>query len=175
MMKARRHWGTGKAIALALLVLMQIASALFFALDALSDYDIGITLPDGLPHTRLELLAVVALVLSIVVTAVEMRRVLGRQRVLENQIRAASGAFAEIIEEYFREWALTPSEREVALLAIKGFAIADIARLRETRPGTVKAQLNAVYTKAGVSGRQQLLSLFIEELMGDGLPLQPAA
>jgi hypothetical protein len=31
----------------------------------------------------------------------------------------------------------------------------------------VKAQTNAIYRKSGVSGRPQLLSLFIEDLMDD--------
>jgi DNA-binding NarL/FixJ family response regulator len=44
-------------------------------------------------------------------------------------------------------------------------SIADIARLRQTSEGTVKAQSNAIYRKAGVNGRTQLLSLFIEDLM----------
>jgi DNA-binding CsgD family transcriptional regulator len=55
------------------------------------------------------------------------------------------------------------------MLAIKGLSIAEIAAMRQTREGTVKAQCNAIYGKAGVSGRQQLLSLFIEELMGEAL------
>jgi DNA-binding CsgD family transcriptional regulator len=41
----------------------------------------------------------------------------------------------------------------------------EIAELRQTSEGTVKAQTNAIYRKAGVSGRPQLLSLFIDELM----------
>ena len=41
--------------------------------------------------------------------------------------------------------------------------------MRNTREGTVKAQNAAVYRKAGVSGRPQLLSLFIEDLMTDSL------
>jgi len=41
----------------------------------------------------------------------------------------------------------------------------EIARLRDTSEGTVKAQSNAIYRKAGVSGRYQLLSLFVDELM----------
>ena len=32
----------------------------------------------------------------------------------------------------------------------------------------MKAHSNAIYRKAGVNGRTQLLSLFIEDLMGDG-------
>jgi DNA-binding CsgD family transcriptional regulator len=76
--------------------------------------------------------------------------------------------------EHFDTWALTPSERDVALLAIKGLSISEIAEVRTTKEGTIKAQCNAIYSKAGVSGRQQLLSLFIEELMADGL-VNPAS
>ena len=75
----------------------------------------------------------------------------------------------QLVEEYFEQWGLTPSEKDVALLAIKGLSISEIARVRETKDGTIKAQSNAIYRKAGVSGRSQLLSLFIEELMSDGL------
>ena len=57
----------------------------------------------------------------------------------------------------------------MALFAIKGLSTQEIAALRNTREGTVKAQTNAIYRKAGVSGRPQLLSLFIEDLMDDAL------
>ena len=68
---------------------------------------------------------------------------------------------------WFIEWALTPAERDVALFAIKGMSTSEIATLRATSEGTVKAQTNAIYRKAGVSGRPQLLSLFIDDLMRD--------
>jgi hypothetical protein len=55
----------------------------------------------------------------------------------------------------------------VALFAIKGLTTAEIAALRGTSEGTVKAQTNAIYRKAGVTGRPQLLSLFIDELIGE--------
>ena len=58
-------------------------------------------------------------------------------------------------------------EADVALFAIKGLSTAEIAALRQTSEGTVKAQTNAIYRKAGVSGRSQLLSLLIEDLMRD--------
>lgn len=158
-----------KVLALAALVMVQVIAGGFFALDALSDFGVGPAIPDGTLQNRLELLAVAALAFSILVTGHELRRILARQRKVETQLRIASGAFADVVREHFERWQLTPSEREVALLALKGFAIGEIAALRETRPGTVKAQLNAVYTKAGVKGRHQLLSLFVEELMGEGL------
>ena len=56
-----------------------------------------------------------------------------------------------------------------ALLLIKGLSLAEIAALRETREGTIKAQSNAIYRKAEVAGRAQLVSLFIEDLMADDL------
>ena len=49
----------------------------------------------------------------------------------------------------------------------------EIARLRATSEGTVKAQTNAIYRKAGVTGRPQLLSLFIEDLMRDDGSVRP--
>ena len=73
------------------------------------------------------------------------------------------------MEDRFDDWSLTPSERDVAMLAIKGLSIAEIAEARQTKNGTIKAQSNAICRKAGVSGRPQLLSLFIDELMVDEL------
>ena len=37
--------------------------------------------------------------------------------------------------------------------------------LRGVSEGTVKAQTNAIYRKAGVSGRTQLLALFIDQVV----------
>jgi DNA-binding CsgD family transcriptional regulator len=70
-----------------------------------------------------------------------------------------------LCDDHFTEWGLTAAERDVALFALKGMSIAEIAELRQTSQGTVKAQTNAIYRKAGVSGRPQLLSLFVDELM----------
>ena len=76
-------------------------------------------------------------------------------------------SFADVIERHFRDWRLSESEREVAMMAIKGLSVAEMAEARQTREGTVKAQCAAIYRKAGVSGRLQLLSYFIEELVAD--------
>ena len=99
--------------------------------------------------------------------AVLLARTMRRNRAMESQLRQVSGAFAELLDERFGEWGLTRSERDVAWFTIKGLSIAEIARLRGTSEGTVKAHSNAIYRKAGVSGRTQLLSLFIEDLMGE--------
>jgi DNA-binding CsgD family transcriptional regulator len=101
-------------------------------------------------------------------------RTIRQYRVLELRVQRASGLFTELLDERFGQWGLTPSERDVAWFALKGMSTAEIAALRGTSEGTVKAQSNAIYRKAGVNGRAQLLSLFIEDLM-EAPPGQAAA
>ena len=113
----------------------------------------------------IEIGAAFGLVIGVAVTARLMVLSLRRQRAAEANLRVASGAFMAVLEERFAEWGLTPAERDVALFAIKGLSSADIAALRNTSEGTVKAQSTAIYRKAGVNSRAQLLSLFIDALM----------
>ena len=70
-----------------------------------------------------------------------------------------------MLDDCLTRWALSPAERDVAIFAIKGMSNAEIAALRDKSEATIKAQLNAVFRKAGVNGRAQLISYFIEVLM----------
>ena len=65
------------------------------------------------------------------------------------------------------------SKNTFANFLTKGLNTRDIAEMRGTSEGTVKAQTNAIYRKAGVTGRTQLLSTFIEDLMDDALMPRP--
>lgn len=121
----------------------------------------------------IEIGAALGLVLGVVVGTWMLIASNRRARHMESRLRAASGAFAELLEDRFLEWNLTPAERDVAWFTMKGLSIGDIARLRNTSEGTVKAQSNAIYRKSGVSGRAQLLSLFIEEML-QGVEAKPA-
>lgn len=114
----------------------------------------------------LELGAALGLVLGLVLGAVALRRTRQRAEASEERLRVVSGAFHALIEERFTQWGLTAAERDVAMFSLKGLSLQEIAALRNTSEGTVKAQTNAIYRKADVSGRAQLLSLFIEDLMG---------
>ncbi|MEX0370423.1 MAG: helix-turn-helix transcriptional regulator, partial [Tateyamaria sp.] len=104
----------------------------------------------------------------------ELRQMMHREDQITDQLKVASGAFAELLEARFDEWQLTEAERAVAVLALKGFSVAEMAQLRDTAQGTIKAQCAALYRKADVSGRLQLLSLFLDDLMAETLvPAQP--
>lgn len=123
----------------------------------------------------IEIGAAVGLVLGLLLGAVALERAFRGQRLALERLRRASGAFMSLLSERFAEWGLTPAEADVALFAIKGLSTAEIAGLRQVSEGTVKAQTAAIYRKAGVTGRSQLLSLFIEDLMRDDGALRPAA
>jgi len=60
------------------------------------------------------------------------------------------------------EWPeLTPTEREVARLAVAGLPNREIAQRRHVSRPTVARQLSAIYAKLGVSSRAALAALFI--------------
>lgn len=143
---------------------VQTLCAVFFLMNiAISIF--GLTPLPWAAYEAIEVGAALGLVLGSVLGAIALRRSQKRTDRIEAQLKAASGAFMELLEERFTDWGLTPAESDVALFAIKGLSTQDIAALRQTSEGTVKAQTNAIYRKAGVSGRPQLLSLFIDDLM----------
>lgn len=173
MMRRPRDLRHRARLTLLVTVAVQVLCALFFV----SDIVLSVL---GLPplawslREAIEIAASVGLLLGIALGVVIIRQNVARTAEVEGQLRAASGAFMELLQERFVDWGLTPAERDVALFAMKGLSTQDIAQLRATSEGTVKAQTNAIYRKAGVSGRPQLLSLFIDDLMS-GPVIAPAA
>ena len=106
----------------------------------------------------------------------ELRQILAPMDQMETGLRMARGEVVQIIQAYFDQWGLSPAERDVALLLLKGVDNESIAEMRGTAKGTVSAQSAAIYAKASVDGRAQLISLFLEELLaGEAAPsTQPA-
>lgn len=157
-------------IAIAGLLALQFVCAVFVL------YDLGIGVlglrVDPLSwalYEAFEVASALGLVLGAGLSAWALKRSCRERDDAESRLRLARGAFSDVLQERFDEWALTPAERDVALMCIKGFSIREIAALRNTSEGTTKAQTAAIYRKAEVGGRAQLLSLFVDELMGDGL------
>lgn len=158
-----------RLVTLWVLFFVQLVCGVFFFGDAFFD---NFGYPAALifrSSDKIEFVIAAGLLFSLGFTASELWRLLRRHRKLEDQLKVASGAFSELLDTHFSSWGLTASERDVALLTIKGLSLAEVAALRDTREGTIKAQCTAVYKKAGVSSRAQLVSLFIEELMGETL------
>ncbi len=75
------------------------------------------------------------------------------------------------IDEQLTRWALSPAEREIALLLLKGLSHKEIAEVRSVSETTVRQQARSLYRKAGLSGRSDLAAFFLEDLLG---PREPA-
>src|SRR3954469_7134850 len=69
------------------------------------------------------------------------------------------------IDGQFDKWGLSPAERDIALLQLKGLRHKEIAELRNTSERTVRQQALAIYRKAGLSGRTDLAAFFLEDLL----------
>ncbi|MEL6914082.1 MAG: helix-turn-helix transcriptional regulator [Pseudomonadota bacterium] len=150
---------------LILLLVFETICAGFFIVDILSAL-LGIPQLPWRVHEMVEIGAALGLLAGIGVTGRLFLLSLRRSAAAEQALKAASGAFRELLEERFEEWGLTPAERDVALFVIKGCPTAEIAEMRGTSAGTVKAQTAAIYRKSGAGNRSQLVSLFVEDLMG---------
>jgi DNA-binding CsgD family transcriptional regulator len=157
-----------------LLFLAQALCAILFVSDIFSSV-IGFASAPMSWEMRelLEISAALGLIAGAVLGGLAMRRAVKDRNHAQERLRRASGAFLDLLQERFVEWRLTPAEKDVALFAIKGMSTAEIAVLRSTSEGTVKAQTNAIYRKAGVTGRPQLLSLFIDDMMREDTDLRP--
>ena len=158
------------------LLLVQAACAFFFVSDILASvFGLRTTPISWQTRELMEIGAAIGLILGLALGAIALYRTIRQRNLAEERLRRASSDFMDMLEESFADWGLTAAERDVALFAIKGMSTAEIAALRNTSEGTVKAQTNAIYRKAGVTGRSQLLSLFIEDLMRSSpAPAKPA-
>jgi len=70
------------------------------------------------------------------------------------------------IDDQLERWSLSPAEKAIALLLLKGLSHKEIAGLREVGETTVRQQARAIYRKAGLSGRNDLAAFFLEDLLG---------
>lgn len=97
------------------------------------------------------------------------RRVLQEHRAERDAWRrSAEQALAGLgraIDDQFRAWQLTPAEREVALLLLKGHGHKQIAALTARSERTVRQHAVSVYEKAGLSGRAELAAFFLQDLL----------
>lgn len=152
-------------IAFAAVLLMQSVAAIFFLGDSAAD----LMADTWSAHTLFEAFVSLALIFGVGLSFWHLRLTLQQMHDQERALETARGKLAEAISGQFDHWGLTPAERDVGLLAIKGLDVAEIAGIRGAAQGTVRAQLARIYAKAGVSGRAQLAAWFVEDLLTDAI------
>lgn len=78
--------------------------------------------------------------------------------------RLLHGLGAEI-DSQFERWSLTPAERQVAMLLLKGLGHKEAASVLDRSERTVRQHAVSVYRKSGLSGRAELAAFFLEDLL----------
>lgn len=138
-------------------------------------------------HVALEILAAGLALLGAVHllrSTLRLRRRLVRQAEDLSQVRAQAEAWRQqarrhveglsrSIDAQLDGWRLSPAEKEVAFLLLKGLGLREIAYLRGTHEKTVRAQSASIYAKAGLAGRSELAAFFLEDLLVPRAGLDP--
>jgi DNA-binding CsgD family transcriptional regulator len=163
--KAPRDAARRQTAALSAFLVVQSLGTVFFVGDVIGDLRED---PKSF-HFLFEATVTVALVLGVLFGAYALRRTIEFLRAQEAALNVARGALSDVIDRQFQDWALTPAERDVAFLALKGLDVAEIAEMRGAAHGTVRAQLTRIFAKAEVSGRAQFAAFFVEDLLGEGI------
>jgi DNA-binding CsgD family transcriptional regulator len=151
--------------------------ALFVSVDILDDLASG----TGAAHIALQV--VVVLLGAPAALAVwrrgrrevsQLERDLSRTRLeaalWRHEARAALEGLSLAIDGQFDRWELTPAEREVGLLLLKGLSLKEVAGARGTSERTAREQARSVYRKSGLAGRAELAAFFLEDLLAPREP-----
>ena len=131
-MNARARRIERKATGISILVALQALACAFFLVDLVGD-----VVADGIGlHLAIEGMAALALLIAVVLGSLQVRSLIAAARRDEAAVAAAQGAMTDLIALRFAEWQLTSAEADVALFALKGCDIAEIASLRGSAAGT---------------------------------------
>lgn len=148
----------------ATIMALQAIASIFFIIDGIEDQVVQAEQGFSLA-AAMECLIAIALLGGIALSSRYIVRLIREVAWQKQSLDRAKGALADHILLRFQEWKLTPGEGEVALFALKGCDVAEIARLRGAAAGTIRSQLSQIYAKAGVTSQATLVSLFIDDLL----------
>lgn len=84
------------------------------------------------------------------------------------KLHSLRGDFDTLLHQRFANWGLSKAETDIALLSLRGLKIAEIAEMRHTRDGTIRAQLSTIFRKSGMNSRTELLAYFMDEFLQFG-------
>lgn len=81
----------------------------------------------------------------------------------ENHSKMVKG-LNETIDNQFDQWGLTPAEKDISILILKGLQLKEISEIRHTSEKTIRGQLTSIYQKSLLKNRSELQAYFLEDL-----------
>ncbi len=152
-----------------------VGICIFATLDIITDIREGVSVKHLTHEIGLWLLSLVGIILQFKIISSqnkkiqrytkELNEVAKEKEIFRSKIGQFSGEFMRLIDEQFNQWMLTPGEKDVGLLLIKGLSMKEIAELRHTNEATVRQQASSIYRKSGLGGRQELAAFFLDDLL----------
>ena len=144
--------------------LASLAIVTLMSFDLVGDWRSG----SSLVHIGMEGVVMALAIGGVLTSAVAVIRDARLTRISLAEAEGLLRGLGEAIDRQFATWSLTPAEREVSPLLLKGLSTKEIATARRTSDQTVRQQARAIYPKAGLGGRAELAAFFLEDLL---LPL----
>jgi DNA-binding CsgD family transcriptional regulator len=158
-----------------------LAVALFAAIAVLIGVDLAADSQTGVErgHLAIEALVIALAVVGVIslwrefLTAetlaarlrVDLEAARAQAERYRQEAQEALQGLGEAIDSQFERWQLTPAEREVGLLMLKGLSHREVAEIRQTSDATVRQQALMVYRKSGLANRSELSAFFLEDLL----------
>jgi DNA-binding CsgD family transcriptional regulator len=126
-------------------------------------------------HLLMEVLARLGVGLAFVIIRQHLRQADRVHHQDQSQLHALRQDFERHMHDRFTEWGLSAAESDVAILTMRGLKIAEIAHLRHTQTGTIKAQLSSIFRKSSVSTRTEFVARFMDEFLDRAAVKDPLA
>lgn len=140
-------------------------------------YDITVDLAAGTDSSWHLLIEGGVFIATIIVLYMEISRVIRLRRAVHTEqvkVYRLSGKLFDIIHQQFDEWKLRESEKEIAIMLIKGYSMREISELRGVREKTIRQQATGIYSKSGFANRYELAAHFIQDLINASPPEPPS-
>ena len=164
---------TSRDRAILLITLLLITAII--AVDLVTDSGEGVALWHLLAEATAGLLGLCG-VFYVLKDMFRLKKHLNRERQISASLKQESeewrdrsktylAGLSEAIDQQLSAWHLTPAEREVAFLLLKGMSLKEIAEIRDTAEKTARVQSMSIYAKADLSGRSELAAFFLEDLL----------
>ena len=142
--------------------MMLISASLFFIYDIAVDLHHG---TDSHIHVFIECAVFIGTSIALYM---EIRRVTQLRNTVfieQGKVARLSGELFNEINKEFDKWDLTLTEKEIAMLLIKGLSMQEIGNLRGVKEKTIRQQATQIYVKSKCANRQEFASHFIEDLI----------
>jgi len=152
-----------------------VFNCVFLVKDLMDDVQENAGLGHIIPEVVIVIGTVLTAVLALILYMRQREKVEGlSHRVLElekqssewqNRTKIYAEGLSHEIDLQMTKWQLSPSEKEITLLMLKGLSNKEISEVRETSEQTIKQQSSAIYRKSGLSNRAELSAFFLEDLL----------